>query len=128
MKINDLAEDPFGVNPKRPARPGSRPSRGREVKEAPIEFDPAEPMNPMIYGHEKANPAKLQYRMSRAAGQLKDLAARTEGASALEWESIAKNFDELAMNISQIKHGIEELAKQRKKGGVRSRGIDPNIG
>ncbi len=64
----------------------------------------------------------------RAAAQLKDLAKRAENASAVEWESIYKNFDELSMNISQIKHGIEELAKQRKKGGVRSRGIDPNIG
>ena len=127
MKITDLAEDPFGVNPKRPSRPGARPARGHEVKEAPIEFDPAEPMNPTVYGA-GANPAKLQSRMLRAAGQLKDLAARAENASAIEWESIAKNFDELAMNIGQIRHGLEELAKQRKKGGVRSRGIDPNIG
>ena len=127
MRINDLDESIFGVEPHRPARAGARPSRGHEVKEAPIEFDPAEPMNPMIYGA-GANPAKLQSRMLRAAGQLKDLAQRAEGASAVEWEMIAKNFDELAMNIGQIKHGLEELAKQRKKGGVRSRGIDPNIG
>jgi hypothetical protein len=97
------------------------------VSEAPIEYDPDEPMNPMIYGA-GANPAKLQYRMMRAANQLKDLAKRAENASAIEWESIYKNFNELAMNIGQIKHGLEELAKQRKKGGVRSRGIDPNIG
>jgi hypothetical protein len=97
------------------------------IAEAPIEFDPQEPMNPMIYGA-GSNPGKLQYRMMRAANQLKDLAKRAEGASAIEWESISKNFDELAMNIGQIKHGLEELAKQRKKGGVRSRGIDPNIG
>lgn len=127
MKITDLAEDPFGVNPKRPARAGSRPPRGHQVQEAPIDFDPTEPMNPMIHSA-GANPAKLQYRMQRAANQLKDLAQRAEGASALEWESIAKHFDELTMNIGQIKHGLEELAKQRKKGGVRSRGIDPNIG
>ena len=127
MKITDLDENMFGVNPKRPARAGARPPRGHEVKEAPIDFDPAEPMNPMIHGA-GANPAKLQTRMLRAASQLKDLAARAEGASPLQWEMIAKNFDELAMNIGQIKHGLEELAKQRKKGGVRSRGIDPNIG
>jgi hypothetical protein len=99
----------------------------KKVAEAPIEFDPTEPMNPMIYGA-GSNPAKLQTRMLRAAGQLRELAKRAEGAGALEWESISKNFDELAMNIGQIKHGLEELAKQRKKGGVRSRGIDPNIG
>jgi len=99
----------------------------QDLSEAPIGFDPAEPMNPMVHSA-GANPAKLQYRMQRAAGQLKDLAARAEGARALEWEMISKNFDELAMNIGQIKHGLEELAKQRKKGGTRSRGIDPNIG
>ena len=127
MRITDLEENMFGVNPKRPARQGARPARGHEVKEAPIEFDPASPMNPTVYGA-GANPAKLQDRMLRAAGQLKDLAARAEGASPLQWEMIAKNFDELAMNISQIKYGLDELAKQRKKGGVRARGIDPNIG
>ena len=97
------------------------------MSEAPIEFDPTEPMNPMIYGA-GANPAKLQYRMARAAGQLKDLAARSQNASPLEWENITKQFAELKMNIEQIKHALDELAKQRKKGGVRSRGIDPNIG
>jgi archaellum component FlaC len=65
--------------------------------------------------------------MTRAAVQLKDLAARAQGASAGEWQTISKQFDELSMNISQIKHGLEELAKQRRKGGVRSRGIDPMI-
>lgn len=127
MKVTDLDEGILGVNPKRPARPGTRPTRGHEVKEAPIDFDPAEPMNPMIHSA-GANPAKLQYRMLRAANQLKDLAQRAEGASPVEWESITKNFDELAMNIGQIKHALELLANQRKKGGIRSRGIDPNIG
>lgn len=98
-----------------------------KVAEAPIDFDPAEPMNPMIHGA-GGNPAKLQYRMMRAAVQLKDLAKRAENASPIEWESIYKNFDELSMNISQIKHGLEELAKMRKKGGVLSRGIDKGIG
>jgi len=99
----------------------------KDVKEAPIEFDSDEPMNPMIYGA-GGNPAKLQYRMMRAANQLKDLASRAEKASPSEWQTISKQFDELSMNIGQIKHGLEELAKQRKKGGVRSRGIDPYIG
>lgn len=97
------------------------------LTEAPIEVDPTDPMNPMIHGA-GANPAKLKYRMQRAAAQLKDLAARAESASPIEWESIYKNFDELAMNISQIKHGLEELVKLRKKGGVKSRGIDKTIG
>jgi hypothetical protein len=97
------------------------------LSEAPIEMDPQDPMDPMIYGA-GGNPAKLKYRMMRAAAQLKDLADRAQQASPVEWESIYKNFDELAMNIGQIKHGLEELANLRKKGGIRSRGIDRNIG
>jgi hypothetical protein len=95
--------------------------------EAPLEMDPAEPMNPMIYGHDKANPGKLKYRMLRAAGQLKDLAARAENASPGEWQIMARQFEELKMNMEQIRHALEELGKMRKKGGVRSRGIDPMV-
>jgi hypothetical protein len=102
--------------------------RKKGVVEAPIEMDPAEPMNPMIHNHQGANPAKLQYRMARAAAQFKELAKRAENGSAIGWESIARQFDELAMNVEQIKHGLDELAAKRKKGGVGSRGIDPNIG
>lgn len=101
------------------------PTEGLE--EAPIEMDPAEPMNPMIYGHDKANPGKLKYRMLRAAGQLKDLASRAENASPAEWQIMARQFEELKMNIEQIRHALEELGKLRKKGGVRSRGIDPML-
>jgi hypothetical protein len=93
------------------------------LNEAPIEMDPSEPMNPMIVGT-KSNPAKLQYRMLRAANQLKDLAQRAQDASAIEWDSITKNFDELAMNIGEIKHALDELRNVRSKGGVRSRGIE----
>jgi len=98
------------------------------LTEAPIEFDPANPMDPLVYGHKGANPGKLQYRMLRAARQLKDLADRADSASPVEWEMISRNFEELAMNIEQIKHGLEELSARRKKGGRGSRGIDPNIG
>jgi hypothetical protein len=92
----------------------------------PIQTNPEDPMDPMIVGT-KANPAKLKYRMMRAASQLKDLAARADNASPMAWQTIAKNFKELAMNIDEIEHGLDELAKQRRKGGVRSRGIDPMI-
>lgn len=101
----------------------------REIlTETPIEFDPQTPMDPMIYGHKGANPGKLQYRMLRAARQLKDLADRAENASPAGWEMITRNFEELAMNIEQIRHGLSELAARRKRGGRGSRGIDPNIG
>jgi hypothetical protein len=98
-----------------------------QVKEAPIEMDPADPMDPMIHSHDKANPAKLKYRMLRAAGQLKDLAARAENASPGEWQIMTRQFDELKMNMEQIRHALEELGKVRSKGGVRSRGIDRNL-
>lgn len=94
-----------------------------DIKEAPIEMDPSEPMNPMIVGHDKANPAKLKYRMLRAAGQLKDLAARAENASPSEWQIMARQFEELKMNMEQIRHALEELGKIKSKGGIRSRGI-----
>ena len=97
--------------------------RNESVSEAPLEMDPSDPMDPMIYGHDKANPAKLKYRMLRAAGQLKDLAARAENASPGEWQIMARQFEELKMNMEQIRHALEELGKIKSKGGIRSRGI-----
>jgi pterin-4a-carbinolamine dehydratase len=96
---------------------------GESIKEAPIELDKDDPMDPMIYGHQGANPAKLKYRMARAAGQLKDLASRVDGASPEEWKRMAQQFEELKMNMEQIRYALEELGKIRKKGGIRSRGI-----
>ena len=97
------------------------------ISEAPIEMDPTDPMDPMIHSHDKANPAKLKYRMMRAAGQIKDLAARVDKASPAEWQTMTRQFEELKMNMEQIRHALEELAKVRRKGGIRSRGIDPMI-
>ena len=70
------------------------------LTEAPIEMDPSEPMNPLVHSHQGANPGKLQFRMLRAAGQLKDLAKRAEHASPLEWETISKNFSELSVTVT----------------------------
>jgi hypothetical protein len=36
-------------------------------------------------------------------------------------------FMGLEQNLEQIRHGIAELAAKRQKGGVASRGINPNI-
>ena len=96
------------------------------LEEAPIEMDPEDPMNPMIVGT-GANPAKLKYRMTRAAAQIKDLASRVDGASPGEWQTMARQFEELKMNMGQIRHALAELAKRRSKGGKASRGIDPHI-
>lgn len=97
------------------------------ISEAPIDMDPADPMDPMIHSHDKANPAKLKYRMMRAAGQIKDLASRVDKASPSEWQIMTRQFEELKMNMEQIRHALEELGKIRKRGGIKSRGIDPYI-
>ena len=103
------------------------------VSEAPIAMDPAEPNNPTIHGHEKANAMTLKGRIMSARAQLKELAELADSNDLAAWERITQlhkggMFMGLAQNLEQIRHGIEELAAKRKKGGVASRGIDPNIG
>jgi hypothetical protein len=36
---------------------------------------------------------------------------------------MARQFDELKMNMEQIRHALEELGKLKSKGGIRLRGI-----
>ena len=103
------------------------------VSEAPIAMDPAEPNNPTIHGHEKANAMSLKGRIMSARAQLKELAQLADSNELLVWEKITQlhkggMFMGLAQNLEQIRHGIEELAAKRKKGGIQSRGIDNNIG
>lgn len=106
----------------------------REVlTEAPIEFDPKNPMDPMIYGHEKANPMTLKGRIIQARKQLRELADMAESDELIVWERITRlakggMFMGLEQNLEQIRHGIQELAVRRKKGGFGSKGIDKNIG
>jgi hypothetical protein len=64
----------------------------------------------------------------RARGQLRELAAKAESDELIVWESIARHFPELAMNIEQIRHGIGELATIRKGGGRRVHNIPKDIG
>ena len=98
------------------------------IDEAPIEMDPQNPNDPMVMPP-GLNPGKLSYRKQRAAAQLADLARMAAQAneknSAIMWDTIVKHFPELETNIRSIQHGQEELEKVRRKGGVRSRGIDP---
>jgi len=103
------------------------------LNEAPIEMNPSEPNNPNIYGHEKANPMSLKGRIMQARAQLKELASMADSDELVVWEKITKlskggMFMGLEQNFEQIRHGIEELAKKRKKGGTGSRGIDRGIG
>lgn len=102
------------------------------LNEAPIDATD-DPNDPVIYGHEKANPMSLKGRIQQARAQLKDLAQAAESDDLSVWQDIcvkAKGgmFMGLEQNLEQIRHGIQELAAKRKKGGVQSRGIDRNIG
>ena len=103
-----------------------KPQDKETVTEAPINLDRDNPTNPEIYGHH-ANRADLDTRRLRALSQLKDMAKRAESAqeydSLLMWKTIVANFPELAMNIGEIDHAIQELEKIRRKGGTNSRGI-----
>jgi hypothetical protein len=103
------------------------------IEEAPIQMDPSEPNNPTVYGHEKANPMTLKGRIMQARAQLKELAKMADSNDLEVWEQITKlakggMFMGLEQNFEQIRHGIDELAKKRKKGGTGSRGISKNIG
>jgi hypothetical protein len=98
------------------------------VAEAPLDFDKENPMASTIHSHKGVNPASVEARIMRARGQLRELAAKAESSELIVWESIARHFPELAMNIEQIQHGIAELAKIRKGGGRRVHNIDRHIG
>jgi hypothetical protein len=106
--------------------------RIHHITEAPIAATD-NPNDPMIYGHEKANPMSLKGRIEQARAQLKELSQLAESNDLLVWERITQlhkggMFMGLEQNLEQIRHGISELAARRKKGGIQSRGIDKNIG
>lgn len=102
------------------------------LNEAPIDMT-GDPNDPVVYGHEKANPMSLKGRIVQARNQLKELAELAESDDLVAWEKITRlakggMFMGLEQNLEQIRHGISELAAKRKQGGVASRGIDKNIG
>jgi hypothetical protein len=100
--------------------------------ETPIEMT-GDANDPVVYGHEKANPMSLKGRIQQTRNQLKELANMAESDELVVWEKITRlakggMFMGLEQNLEQIRHGIEQLAAKRKQGGVASRGIDKNIG
>jgi hypothetical protein len=106
--------------------------RIHQLLETPIE-PTGDPNDPTVYGHQKANPMSLKGRIVQARNQLKELAELAESDELVVWERITRlsqggMFMGLEQNLEQIRHGIEELAMRRKKGGPGSRGIDKNIG
>jgi len=75
----------------------------------------------------------LKGRIQQARAQLKELTELAESDDLIVWERITQlhkggMFMGLEQNLEQIRHGIEELAQRRRKGGVNARGIDKNIG
>lgn len=98
------------------------------VDESPLDFDKENPSSSTIHSHQGVNPASIEARIMRARGQLRELAAKAESDELIVWESIARHFPELAMNIEQIRHGIGELATIRKGGGRRVHNIPKDIG
>ena len=101
--------------------------------ETPIAMDPTNANNPLVHSHEKANAMHLKDRIAMARAQLRELAQLAESNELIVWERITRlskggMFMGLEQNLEQIRHGITELAKKRKQGGVASRGIDKNIG
>lgn len=123
VKENEIPDHSMGFKPG-PGGPGLQSN----VAEAPLDFDKDNPTASTIHSHQGVNPASIEARIVRARGQLKDLARRADSNELIVWESIAQNFSELAMNMEQIRHGIEELANIRKGGGHRVRNIPKDIG
>jgi hypothetical protein len=114
-------------------KPGPGPGIQSAVAEAPIAMDPNEPNNPTIHSHQKANPMNLKGRIQQVRNQLRDLANMAESNDLATWERICQlskggMFMGLEQNMEQVRHGIAELAANRKKGGIASRGIDKTIG
>jgi hypothetical protein len=127
---NEIPDHTIGFTPG-PGGPGLQsnvPDSGHlGLGEAPLDFDKENPTASTIYGH-KSNPGSIEYRIMRARAQLKELAQQADSNELIVWESIARHFPELAMNIEEIRHGIEELAKIRKGGGRRVHNIPKDIG
>jgi len=103
-----------------------------QLLEMPIE-PTGDPNDPTVYGHERANPMSLKGRIQQARAQLKELTELAESDDLIVWERITQlhkggMFMGLEQNLEQIRHGIEELAQRRRKGGSNARGIDKNIG
>lgn len=93
------------------------------VDETPIDLDIANPMSSTIHSHKGANPGSIEYRIMRARNQLKDLAQQALSNDPLVWQRIGRLLPELQMNIEQVAHGLSELGKEKRKGGVRSKNI-----
>ena len=138
LLVKDLKQDVSGMaeNEMSGHSMGFTPGGGGDVgimaNEAPIAATD-DPNDPMIHGHQQANPMTLKNRIQQARAQLQELADLANSDELVVWEKITRlskggMFMGLEQNLEQIRHGISELAAKRKMGGVNSRGIEKNIG
>jgi hypothetical protein len=109
----------------------------QDVGEMAIQYNPEDPNNPRLVGHDKANPMHLKDRIAQARAQLKELAQLADSNELVVWEKITRlskggMFMGLEQNLEQIRHGISELVQARKTGKQfppKARGaIDKKIG
>ena len=106
---------------------GAGPGLQSNVSETPIDFNKDDPMGSEIHSHQGVNPASIRTRMMRASRQMAELAEMAKSDDPRIWQHLAKLFPELAMNIEQVRHGIEQLAEIKSKGGRRSANIPSGL-
>ena len=97
------------------------------LSEMAINFNKDDPLGSEIVNHQGVNPASIRTRMMRATRQLADLTEMAKSNDPLVWQHLARLFPELAMNIEQVRHGIEQLAEIKRKGGRRSANIPSGL-
>ena len=106
---------------------GVGPGLQSNVSETPIDFNKDDPMSSEIHSHQGVNPASIRSRMLRASRQIAELAEMAKSDDPRVWQHLANLFPELAMNIEQVKHGIEQLAEIKSKGGRRTAKIPSGL-
>jgi len=127
---NEIPDHTIGFTPG-PGGPGMQsnvPDSGHlGLGETPIDFNKDSPMDSEIHSHQGVNPASIRSRMLRASRQIAELAEMAKSDDPRIWQHLAKLFPELAMNIEQVKHGIEQLAEIKSKGGRRTANIPSGL-
>jgi|APCry1669189844_1035258.scaffolds.fasta_scaffold04620_2 hypothetical protein len=97
------------------------------LAEMAVNFNKDSPLDSEIINHKGVNPASIRTRMARAGRQLTELAEMAKSDDPRIWQHLANLFPELEMNIEQVRHGIEQLAEIKSKGGRRSVNIPSGL-
>jgi len=129
VKENEIPGHSMGFKPVAGPGPQSNiPDSGHlSLGETPLDFNKDEPMSSTIHSHQGVNPASIRSRMLRASKQMSELAEMAKSENPNVWQHLARLFPELSMNVEQVKHGIEELAEIKAKGGRRSANIPSGL-